>query len=776
MAEQLSDLRAALADRYRIERELGAGGMATVYLAHDLKHDRQVAVKVLHPHLAAVLGAERFLKEIKTTANLQHPHILPLFDSGDADGLLFYVMPFVDGESLRQRITREKQLPVADAVRITSEVASALDYAHRHGVIHRDIKPENILLHEGSALVADFGIALAPSAGGSRLTETGMSMGTPPYMSPEQALGERQLDARSDIYAVGAMLYEMLTGAPPFTGPSAQAIVAKVITEKPVPPSRLRKEIPAHVEDAVLTALQKNPADRFPTAQALQSALGHGGPTSIRRKPIPRGLVGAVGLVVLVAGGLLVSRRRAAVPSTHPARSIAVLPIENDGGDSTKEYLADGMTSELAGDLRQTAGLQVAGDLSTFRFKHSHLSPTQIAHDLGVGMLLTGKLASQGDRIRLQMQLNDTAGTLIWSNKYDREMKETFALQDEVTGAIAGEMRLVLSPASTAVARAGRTENAQAHDFYLHGLFFFAKRTCPDIRTGIDYFVQAIKADSLYASAYSGLSDAYSVQAIFGCVRPSDGFPQAEKAARRAIQLDSTLAQAHTSLGIVDMWYDWDGPAAQRELSRALVIDSQYAPAHLFRGWYFTYRGDTTQAIAEFQRASELDPLSVILTTRMGSGLYYARQYREAIGWFHKALELDSTAVMAHAELARAWLQLDRCDSALVEARFIPPNFTNIEGAIAGYALAVCGHRREAEQMLGDLKERAKHEFVFAIKVAQLYLGLGERDSAFAWLERGRNQHEPVALIFKMDPWYDSLRGDPRFARLVSKVGKQSGN
>ncbi|HEY8062441.1 MAG TPA: serine/threonine-protein kinase, partial [Gemmatimonadales bacterium] len=231
MSATREQLAAALAGRYRIERELGAGGMATVWLAHDLKHDRKVAIKVLHPHLAALVGADRFLKEIRTTANLQHPHILPLFDSGEADGLLFYVMPFVDGESLRQRIAREKRLPIADAVRITSEVASALDYAHRQGVVHRDIKPENILLHEDSALVADFGIAIAPDTGDARLTETGMSIGTPHYMSPEQALGERQLDARTDVYAVGAVLYEMLTGTPPFTGPSAQAIVAKVISQ-----------------------------------------------------------------------------------------------------------------------------------------------------------------------------------------------------------------------------------------------------------------------------------------------------------------------------------------------------------------------------------------------------------------------------------------------------------------------------------------------------------------------------------------------------------------
>ncbi|HXV90802.1 MAG TPA: serine/threonine-protein kinase, partial [Gemmatimonadales bacterium] len=260
MPESPPRLTAALADRYRLERELGQGGMATVYLAQDLKHDRQVAIKVLRPELAAVIGAERFLREIKTIANLQHPHILGLIDSGEVNGTAYYVMPFVEGESLRDRLAREKQLPIAEAVRITCEVASALDYAHRHGVIHRDIKPDNILLHDGQALVADFGIALAvSSAGGTRMTETGMSLGTPHYMSPEQAMGERTLDARTDIYALGCVLYEMLTGDPPFTGSTAQAIVAKVMTERPTAPSATRDTVPEAVEDAVLTALAKLP-------------------------------------------------------------------------------------------------------------------------------------------------------------------------------------------------------------------------------------------------------------------------------------------------------------------------------------------------------------------------------------------------------------------------------------------------------------------------------------------------------------------------------------
>ena len=273
MTTDIARLTATLADRYVIKRELGAGGMATVYLAHDIKHDRDVAIKVLRPELAAVIGAERFLAEIKTTANLQHPHILPLFDSGEADGLLFYVMPFVEGISLRDRLTREKQLPVADAVRIATEVAAALDYAHRHGVIHRDIKPENILLHDGSALVADFGIALAASKAGARMTETGMSFGTPQYMSPEQAMGERELDARSDVYALGCVTYEMLIGEPPFTGPTAQAIIARLMTEEPRRLTLQRKTVPLEVEGAVLQAIDKLPADRFATAAQFSDAL-----------------------------------------------------------------------------------------------------------------------------------------------------------------------------------------------------------------------------------------------------------------------------------------------------------------------------------------------------------------------------------------------------------------------------------------------------------------------------------------------------------------------
>jgi eukaryotic-like serine/threonine-protein kinase len=380
----LDRLAAALADRYRIERELGAGGMATVYLAHDLRHQRDVAIKVLHPDLGAALGGERFLTEIRTTARLQHPHILPLLDSGEADGLLYYVMPLVTGETLRARLERDRQLSIADAVRIAREIASALDYAHRQNVIHRDIKPENVLLHDGQAIVADFGIALAvQSAGGQRMTQTGLSLGTPQYMSPEQAMGERVVDARSDIYALGAITYEMLTGDPPFIGSSAQAIVAKVMTEKPAPPSRLRDTVPDAVEDAVLTALQKLPADRFATAQEFSAALRENGTTSVRRTTGSRG-----------------ARARSASRLAWPA-ALAVIAAFAAWG-----WLRPPAPIIEALPLRVSVTIPTLGGASTALHRQLALTPDG-------STLLYVALTPDGDNRTMRLVLADTVATVV---------------------------------------------------------------------------------------------------------------------------------------------------------------------------------------------------------------------------------------------------------------------------------------------------------------------------------------------------------------------------
>jgi TolB-like protein len=409
-----NQLRDALAGRYRLERELGQGGMATVYLAQDLRHDRPVALKVLHPQLATTLGPERFLREIATTAKLRHPHIVPLYDSGDAAGSLFYVMPVVEGESLRDRLRRERQLPLEEALRIAAEVADALAYAHDRGVIHRDIKPENVLLEGGHAMVADFGIASAADGPGwERLTETGMSLGTPLYMSPEQATGERTLDERSDVYSLAAMVYEMLTGEPPFSGPTPQAVMAKLAAQPPVPLHVLRPTVPATVERAVLKGLAKAPADRFATARQFSDALLQIPPRSrrIRRLGVVAIAVLAIGLTAAAVWRWWPARADGAgqyggTASLAPQR-VAVLYLEPHGGDPDLAAMADGLTEGLIDSLRLVTPLSVISSAGVSQFRGAHVSVEQVARELKVESVITGSVSRTGDRFEIAIQLRD---------------------------------------------------------------------------------------------------------------------------------------------------------------------------------------------------------------------------------------------------------------------------------------------------------------------------------------------------------------------------------
>ncbi len=443
-------LRASLADRYRIERELGQGGMATVYLAQDLKHDRKVAVKVLRPELAAVLGAERFLAEIRVTAKLQHPNLLPLFDSGEADGFLYYVMPFVEGETLRARLLRERQLPVDETVRLVTLLANALDYAHAQGVIHRDLKPENILLQAGQPVIADFGIALAVAhAGGSRVTETGLSLGTPHYMSPEQAAGDRELDAKSDQYALGAVAYEMLTGEPPHTGPTAQAIIARLMTEKPRSVRATRPGVPVAMDLAIGRALAKPPADRFPTCGAVARALVS---SPARRS---RGLlIGTiVAALVVIAGAAWLATSRMSAAHVEDAKSIAVLPLANLSGDQADDYFGIGLAEEITRAVAKN-GVRVIGRVSAGALQAKGLDERAIARELGVNSLLTGTVQRADGQVRINVTLVSAAdGAVRWTEKYDRPLANVFAVQDEIARTVAatllGSLGRPLSATST---------------------------------------------------------------------------------------------------------------------------------------------------------------------------------------------------------------------------------------------------------------------------------------------------------------------------------------
>jgi serine/threonine-protein kinase len=688
MTDRLDDLKAALAGRYAIEREIGSGGMATVYLARDMKHERQVAVKVLRPELAAALGRERFLQEIKIAANLHHPHILALYDSGEADGFLYYVMPHAEGESLRDRLDRDKQLPLDDAVRITREVAGALAYAHSRGVIHRDIKPENILLESGHAMVADFGIARAVTeAGGEGLTKTGIAIGTPMYMSPEQASGERDVDARSDIYSLGCVVYEMLVGQPPFTGPTPQAITARKLSE-PVPAMGVvRDTVPTRLEQAIRTALAKVPADRFTTAHQFADALGGASigeaVSSGPAQPVPSvpsarrglrwGVVAPVAAVVLAVGLWAVLRdgagdTRAAPGQPDTVRSVGVLPFADRSAGATQEYFADGLTEEVVMALSRVPGLRVPGSASTFFFKGSTSELAAIAESLNVRSLLTGSVQRDAGRVRIRVQLLNAAnGFQLWSEAYERRLEDMFEVYDDVARSIVSALQVRLGGRGGTVAQAPPTRSPEAYDAYLLGKYHLDHR---GIDSALTYLTRAVELDTAFVLAWSALADAhnlsspatYSVEGVSGAAATA----AAGAAARRALALDSLSGPAHSALAAVfDAQFRWD--EAGREWRTAIALDPDNAHA---RHWYAIHLltvGRPAAALAEVRRAQELDPLSRIIGIYVGQIAMVAGDSVGAVQEFERLVDLFPRSVRVAREAARMFLVAGEIEAAATQ-------------------------------------------------------------------------------------------------------------
>jgi eukaryotic-like serine/threonine-protein kinase len=743
-----SRLESGLAGRYTLERELGHGGMATVFLAQDLRHDRRVALKVLRPEISASIGAERFLREIKMAAGLTHPHILPVFDSGEASGLLFYVMPNMEGRSLRERLDRERQLPMEEALRITREVASALDYAHRHHVVHRDIKPENILLHEGAALVADFGIGKALSEGGSA-TQTGMALGTPAYMSPEQASGESGIDGRSDLYSLGCVLYEALSGEPPFTGPTPQAIIAKRFVSQ-IPKVRTIRDVPEAVDAAVTRALARTPVDRFPTgaefAEALRGILLDGAAGARRTPP-------------------------EAQKSTPAPKAIAVLPLANLSADPENEYFSDGMTEEIINALAKLPGVQVASRTSSFAFKGKQADVREIGEKLGVASVLEGSVRKVGNRIRITAQLVDVEkGYHLWSETYDRQLEDVFAIQDEISRAIVEALKLRL--ASDAGQLVVPTKNIEAYNLYLKGRFFFNKFNEQGLRKGLEFFQHALLQDPGFARAYAGIADCWCDLAD-DWVAPEDAYPRAKAAAEQALRRDPELAEAITSIGKVLCWHEWDFAAAAERLERAVALSPNYAEAHYVLGTALPLVGRLGDAIEALRRALILDPLSANLSGWLARFLLYAKDYPGAIAQGHRTLEFDDQSIRAILYIGSAYLAQGDAETALEWYR----RGQGLERAIRSYdalivrALAALGRRDEAEAILARLDEESRHQYVRAEILAMGYAAIGDFDRAFASLERAFQARSAGLIYLHLDPGYEPLRADPRFGELVKRIG-----
>src|SRR5438874_12902037 len=744
MERVLEDLSAALGERYTIDRVLGRGGMATVYVAEDLRHSRQVAIKVLRPDVAAAIGAERFLREITIAARLTHPHVLPLIDSGQAAGSLYYVMPYVRGESLRQRLVREQRLTLKDALGIARELGAGLDYAHREGFVHRDVKPENVLLADGHAIIADFGIARAIcQAGGEHVTEVGLAIGTPEYMSPEQAAGDREVDGRCDVYAFACVIYEMLAGAPPFSGASARAIVAKHLSEPPQPLRARRPDAPAAVEQALARALAKDPADRFASVADLVAALED-------------------------------TRAVAAVPApAGKTRSIAVLPFVNASADPENEYLSDGISDELINALTKVDGLRIASRTSAFALKGKPQDIRAIGALLGVSAVLEGTVRKSGDRLRITVQLAAADdGRTLWSERYDRLLDDVFALHDEIARTIVSTLRTTFLADIADPTPRRYTDNVQAYSLYLKGRFCWNKRSQEGVREAIAYFEQAIDHDPGYTLAYSGLSDSYALQVDYRGVPVTEGYALARRYALKALELDDNLPEAHTSLAWVQFAYDWDWAAAERSYRRALELNPAYATGHHWYSFVLLATGQAEQALVEAHTALELDPSSVSIRRGLGWLYYYTRRYEAAQYHLQRAIAMNPTAEDTYRILGLVLTQAgayDEAERAFREAITLSPDLSYATAGVA-HVLALRGRRREAEALLAELEARARDRYVSPVAFCIGHLGLRNIDQVFFWLERAYEDRRGWLTYLKVDPIFDPVKDDPRFAELVQRM------
>ena len=789
-------LQAALGSRYRIVQEVGRGGMATVYLALDLKHERQVAVKVLRPELAASIGPERFLREIQIAAVLAHPHILPLHDSGEVDGFIYYVMPFVEGESLRDRLSLARRVPLDDAIRIVKEVADGLAYAHRLGFVHRDIKPENILFLGGHAVLADFGIATALGvASGPRLTGTGLALGTPAYMSPEQATGQDIVDGRSDTYALGCVFYEMLAGEPPFNAPTVHGSLARKLSEPAPRLANLLESVPPAVEAAVGKALAPLPADRFRTPDEFANAVAQGvagrpaqlSPTKRSRRPAAI-LAGSV-LAIALAGILWrlqtgeVAAGLSAGAGNERARPsvIAVMPFENLG-PAEDEYFAAGMTEEIAHRLSAASELGLVSSRSARRYAGSEKTIREIGRELAIDYLLVGSVrwagtAQDSRSVRVTLELLRTEDERqLWSTTYDRVLDDLFKVQSDIATQVVEKLGITLQEGERSRLRANPTENHAAYTLYLKGRYFWNKRTKGSIDIALDYFQQAVDQDPGYSLAWVGVADVWIFRGWYSHLSPGEAFPKAKQAALKALEFDSTLAEAHTSLAHILFEYDHDWEAAEREYRRALELKPTYATAHHWYGGFLSAMGRHDEALRHATQARALDPLSLIIQTWMGLRYYFRRDHDRAIAEYRTALELDSDFAAAHWHLGWAYEQAGRFEEGIAEARqaLTLDDESLLYKASLGHAYAKAGMTNEARATLAQLMRSAETRHVSAYHVAVIHIALGETERGLDWLERALQERSPWIGYLAIDPRVDPVRATARFDRLLKQVGLRS--
>jgi serine/threonine-protein kinase len=722
------ELAKALGDRYRLEKEIGRGGMAVVYLATDLKHDRPVAIKALHPEIAAGEARERFLREIAIVAQLSHPHVLPLIDSGVAADRLYYVVPFVAGESLREKLQHERQLGVDDALRLTREIASGLDHAHARGLIHRDIKPENVLLAEGHAQIADFGIARGKDRDDDdNKTTMGTVLGTPAYMSPEQATGGVELDARSDVYSLACVTYEMLAGEPPFTGP-AGSVMYQQVSVPPRPITERRPGIRREIGEALRVALSKSRTDRFPSASAFAQAL--------------------------VTPG----------PALHRAPSVAVLPFANLSADPENEFFADGITEDVIAQLAKVRTLKVISRASVMPFKKRDLTLKEIAERLDVVNVLEGSVRRAGDRVRVVVQLveAETERTL-WAETYDRRMTDIFEIQSDIALSIAESLKTQLTHEERSRIDKEPTNNLQAYQHYLRGRQLLITWEPVQMHRAIEQFQRAVELDPKYALPHAGIAQAWTEMVDIGAEQSAEAGRKAKAAAARALEADPESAEAHTSSGIAKLIFDYDWEGAEKAFRRAIELRPGFADAYDLYGRMCAAVGRFDEAVALQERAFELDPISH--KTDVSTALLRAGRNAEAEVAARRSLGLDPDYPRAIATLGWAQFRQGQHEEGIATLRraadLSPTEW--IWRAQLGQALGFAGHHDEAREILGQLE--AKHASPY--HRGYVLVGLGEIDRALDLLEEAVAVHSGSTYGIKGSFLWEPLRGHPRFQALL---------
>jgi serine/threonine-protein kinase len=782
---------------YRILEKIAAGGMGVVYRARDEQLERDVALKVLPSGTLSDDSARRnFRREALALAKLNHPNIETVYEFGSQDDLDFLVMEYVSGRTLADRLV-SGALPEKEVIALGMQIVAAIEEAHERGIVHRDLKPANIAIAaRGQAKVLDFGLAklLRPDdeLTTDHLTDTQAAAGTLPYMSPEQLLGE-PVDARGDVYSIGVVLYEMVTGRRAFSGDLPSRVIDAILHGPLVPPRALDSRISPELERIILKCMDKDPEHRYQSARELlvdfrrlaapssTSAVAPGPAPPLWRRiltPTVLGIAALLALAVTLTALNVSGLRDRLMGLTAPPKvgSLAVLPLENLSHDPEQEYFADGMTEALITDIAKIRTLRVISRTSVMRYKGTKKPLSQIARELNVDVVVEGSVQRSGDRVRIDAQLIDARKDRnLWTESYQSDLSDVLALQGNVARAIAGEVRVQLTPEERAVLSATRSVKREAYEAYLHGLYSLNKRTPGDLQNAIGSFQKAVDLDPTYALAYSGLAQGYALMSIYGETVPRAAMPKAKAAANRALQIDNGLAEAHAVLADVEWSYEWDDAAADTAFQRALLINPNYATAHQWYALYLSNLGKAEQAIVHINRAQELDPRSLIIEADVGWCYYVAHRYDEAIDLLRKLAEGEPNFWAAHSILGQTYLAKGELADAIRELELAdslsPHTMRNM--ALLGDAYALAGRRTEARKLLEELILLSKKRYISPAYMAIPSIGLGQKDQAFEWLDRAYDDRSDWMVLLRTEPVFDPIRSDARFQNLLRKVGSR---